>query len=62
MSSRSVRSRLVGLALVAGAVSIGTPAQAAVTVIPKPASLHQRGAGFALTPGTRGGSAPRATG
>jgi hexosaminidase len=63
MSFRPLRTRLFGLVLVAGALSMGgATAQAAVNVIPKPASLQQRGGSFHLTPDTRIVAGRRAAG
>jgi hexosaminidase len=54
MSGSPHRSRIVLLALLAGALWTGGPAQAAVNVIPRPASVEQRpGASFLLAPDTR---------
>ena len=49
----SITSRFVGLLLVVGAAWIAVPAEASVRVIPKPASVDQRGdARFHLSPDT----------
>jgi hexosaminidase len=53
MSARPGRSRLVCLAVVAGAALSAAPAQAAETVIPKPASIERTGHSFGLTSDTR---------
>lgn len=56
----SSRWRLGGLVLVVGGLALAGPAQASVDVIPKPASVEQRGhARFELTPDTRIVVAPR---
>jgi hexosaminidase len=54
MSRRPGRSRLAALVLVAGATALAAPAaEAAVNVIPKPASLGRAGQGFHLSSDTR---------
>jgi hexosaminidase len=53
MSACPGSSRLVCLVLAAGAALMAAPAQAAVTVIPKPASIERSGQAFSLTSDTR---------
>jgi hexosaminidase len=53
MSACPGSSRLVCLVLAVGAASMAAPAQAAETVIPKPASIERSGEAFGLTSDTR---------